>query len=201
MSPKQAEIALNEFYLATSQLCKLLENASLFSKRVYLSSLHKMLGLVYLKASLIENASESDTGDPEKFVQESDWIFVKEQISSRLGVLDQYIEIPISEGNVPDNFEALTLSEALADIYQDLKDFSTNYEFGNEEAIGAALYSCMDNFPEYWGLRVLAVLTSLHLILYNADLDENDAEDLQDNKQNPDADKTKDWLINKRFNN
>ena len=201
MPQKDKYTTIQEFYLAASQFCKLLEEVSAFPKRVFLSNVQKILSLIYLKASLMMKPDESDSGEPEKFVQENDWIFIKDQISTKLALSDKFIEIPLPEGTDPENFETITLSESLADIYQDLKDFSTNFEIGNDEATLISLYVCLDNFEKFWGIRALVCLTAIHHFLYNEETFEDETDDAQDKQTNPFSIDTSNWLINKRFDN
>jgi hypothetical protein len=149
----------------------------------------------------MEKPMDADPGESEKFVQEFDWNFVKDQISVKLGISDEYIQVPLTEGAEPDNYESVTLSESMADIYQDLKDFSTNFEIGNDEVVQLALFNCIENFEKYWGIRALASLLTIHQFLYSDAVDDEEPEDKKDNQTNSNDVDTKNWLINNRFNN
>jgi hypothetical protein len=201
MLQKNNENNIKEFYLVTSEFCKLLENIVAIPKQYFLSNTQKLLNLTYLKASLLEKPLYNEEDESEKFVQESDWLFIKDQVSLKLGLSDKYIELMLAENYDPENIEAVTLSECIADIYQDLRDFSTNFEIGNKEAISASLYECLDNFEKFWGIRVLAVLTSLHNLIYGGEL--LDDESIENNNDNSNSDNinTSNWPINQRFNN
>ena len=47
-----------------------------------------------------------------------------------------------------------SISENLADIYQDLKDFALSYRTGDEFVMQEALWECVDNFKNYWGQKL-----------------------------------------------
>jgi len=186
-----------EFFLTANEYCKLLEYSTDLSKPDFISKAQKILSFVYLKASMLSKPDEMEDGELEKFVQEEDWIYIKNNIANLLGSTDRYIDIILPENLDPENYENVTLSECFADIYQDLKDFVTTYEIGNEDGIQAALFDCLINFEKFWGPRLLASLSYLHNLLYSNELyDEDEFDDENTNRNDID---TSNWLINQRF--
>jgi hypothetical protein len=200
MSGKTFENALNELYLASSEYCKLLENLSATSKADFLSGAQKLLNLVYLKAGLMKKPEQVDEGEAEKFVLEDDWEYIKDQASSKLGLSDKFIELTLPENEDPDNFESLTLAECFADVYQDLRNFATSFEIGNEESMRASLFDYLENFEKFWGIRALAIMSTIHNLIYGGDLSKDEFDDENENIDKKSID-TSNWLINKRFNN
>lgn len=189
--------SINEFYLTASEFCKLVEYTSDTNKMEFISRAQKILSFVYLKASLIKFPYSEYEGETEKFVQEDDWIFVKNNVAKILGFSDRFIELVLPDQADPENYENIKLSECFADIYQDLKDFVTGYEIGNEDGVIASLTNCQFNFEKYWGQRLIGTLAYLHNYLYSSELydDEEFSKDELDNDNND----TSDWLINRRF--
>jgi hypothetical protein len=188
--------SISDFYLTAKEYCKLVEYTSETSKIDFISKAQKILSFTYLKASLVQKPNEIGEGEVEKFVQEEDWQYIKNNVSDLIGSADRFIEVLLPEELDPENHEEVRLSESFADIYQDLKDFITSYEIGNEEGLQASLYECIFNFEKFWGQRVLAILSYLHNYLYNRELYEED--EYSANTQQTDID-TKNWLINQRF--
>jgi hypothetical protein len=201
MSYTNLENKIKEFYLVTNEFCKLLENTASFTKLDFLSSTQKLLNLLYLKASLIEKPKVIEEGEAEKFVQESDWVFIKDLVSSKLALSDKYIDLTMPENYDPENIEAITISECFADIYQDIRDFSTNYEIGNSTGILVSLFECLENFEKFWGIRALAALVAIHNLIYGGEV--IDDELIEDNNQvehRKEETDTNNW-INQRFEN
>jgi len=189
--------SIEEFYLTAVEFCKLVEYTTDANKLDFISKTQKILSFVYLKASLLVKPEEVLEGEVEKFVQEEDWIYVKNNVASVIGNSDRFIDVVLPEELDPENHENVRLSDSYADIYQDLKDFVTSYEIGNTEGIQAALYDCLLNFEKFWGQRLLAVLSYLHNYIYNIELYEEDEPDhIKTNQQGTD---TTNWLINQRF--
>ena len=55
-----------------------------------------------------------------------------------------------------------TISEDLADIYQELRDFTSIYSRGMEELMNDAAWELNEHFAENWGAKLLRALQSLH---------------------------------------
>ena len=71
---------------------------------------------------------------------------VRENIESLLGEDDSYLEVFQNDMKYSETPIIANVSEALADIYQDLKDFISVYRMGNEPQMLEALYICFENF-------------------------------------------------------
>ena len=68
-----------------------------------------------------------------------------------------------------------TISEDLADIYQDLRDFTSIYSQGMEELMNDAAWELKERFNEHWGAKLLRALQALH-ILYVSGVDPSEKE-------------------------
>jgi len=55
-----------------------------------------------------------------------------------------------------------TISEDMADVYQDLKDFTVIYSRGIEELMNDAAWELRERFAEHWGKKLLRSLMALH---------------------------------------
>jgi hypothetical protein len=162
-----------EFATVANEYCAFVESVNDLTRKDFLGKIQKIFPLLYLKASLIPELSEEDGEEtPEKFVTEEDYLFVLRKLSSKLGELDSYPEIfepgtPLGEANVEAN-----ISENVADIYQDLKDFILSYRIGTIEVMRAALWECKNNFEQYWGQRLVNGLRAVHQLVYgNANIE------------------------------
>ncbi len=195
----QTNNPIEEFYLASREYCRFTETTQQKTKLEFLSGSQKILSLIYLKASLLERFDEMLDEEVEKFVQEDDWTYIQNAVSSKIGSSEKYIEVILPDNQEPDNIETLGLSDCFADIYQDLKDFVLNYEIDNPDSVSAGLSNCLFAFDKYWGPKLLAILVNIHTIIYSneAVIDEKMLyiDELTKGKAN-----TNDWLINKRFN-
>ena len=162
-----------EFAKVANEFCAFTESVNDIGRKDFVGKIQKLLPLLYLKASLLPELKEDEVEDtPEKFVAEDDYLFILRKLSSKLGEFDSYPEIfepgtPLGEANVEAN-----ISENIADIYQDLKDFILAYRIGTVEVMRAALWECRNNFEQYWGQKLVNGLRAVHQLVYgNATLD------------------------------
>lgn len=187
--------SVSEFYIAASEYCKALEYTSDYQQNSFLSTIQKISGLVYLKASLLPKLEMTFDGELEHFVEEEDWIYVKNNVATVLANADVLVEVALPEGIDPDNTEDMRLSDVFADVYQDLKNFVSLYEIAKPEDMQYALYECIENFEQIWGVKLLVILTTTHKMLYNNILEDSETANFQQDLD------TSDWLINQKFDN
>ena len=79
------------------------------------------------------------------------------------------------------------ISEELADIYQDLRDFIFIFQLGLNETMNDSLAICQENFRLYWGQKLVNTLRALHDVKYNQSDDEEDNEEECDNHNEHDC--------------
>jgi hypothetical protein len=105
--------------------------------------------------------------DTERFVTEAEYNDVREQIAGLLGEYDSFLETFHPDMSLSDTPVAAFISENLADIFQELKDFATNYQLADAEIMQDALVTCLEAFAEHWGQKLLNTLRALHAYRYS----------------------------------
>ena len=156
-----------EFVTVVAELCLFLEHSSEFNREDFVIKTVKILPLLYLKASLLEIPDTVFDDVPERFVTEEDYLFVKEQIEQLLGLDDSYLEVFHPDMALSDTPIAAFVSENIADIYQELKDFAANYQLGDVDIMNDAMALCLQAFGEHWGQKLLNALRALHALRYS----------------------------------
>lgn len=156
-----------EFATVVAETCLFLERASENNKQDFVSKGIKLLPLLYLKTILLDNLNEESDGFLERFVSEDDYLYVKNQVEQILGPDDGFLEVFHPDMPYSDTPIAAFVSENLADIYQELKDFIANFQLGEAEIMTAALTACVETFAEHWGQKLLNVLRALHSLRFS----------------------------------
>lgn len=188
------------FTTTSNAFCAALEKVNDVDRRQFLESMLKILPDLYAKTMLLPNLENIFEEGNEKFVTIDDWNAVHDAILLKLGQFDEYLEVfdkKIEESEEP---VSRSISEDLADIYQDIKDFLMLYRIGTNELMNDAIWECKQNFETYWGQKLVNVLRAIHnLVYYTENIYEN--EDNIDVPTGIDPEKvdTRSWLINKRF--
>jgi len=159
-----------EFITVANEYCKFVETALDNEKHDFIGKSLKMLSLLYLKASLLPKVDYILDEGNEKFVTEFEWQLIKNNISTLLENDDMYVDF--FDSNMEEAPEPVSnfISENLADIYQDLKDFLSIYQIMEPNLMNDALAECAENFSSYWGYRVVNSMRILHW-LQNKDID------------------------------
>ena len=185
-----------EFVTVAKEFCSFLENADRIIRSDFINKSQKILSLLYLKASLLPATDPVLDEGNEKFVTEAEWDLIHSKVLRKLGQYDQYIEVfdPRMQEN-GDPFQA-SLSENLADIYQDLMDFLSLYRIGNTDIMNDALWECRLSFEQYWGQGLVNALGALNRIIYGSEItDESDRNGTPPDSYDAD---TGSWFISRR---
>ena len=186
-----------DFVAVAGEYCMFAENTIRFSKVDFLDKARKLLSMVYLKMSLLPKFESIFDDENEKFVTEEDWDYIHQSVKKKLGFHDEYREVfdPLTHEQVEQS--TASVSDNLADIYQDLKNFITLFNIGTEEMMNDALWECQLNFEEFWGQKLLNALNAIHRVFFSGDnLDEEESETNEENSE--DHVDTSKWIISKR---
>jgi hypothetical protein len=168
--------AVIEFVTVTAETCLFLEHATEFSRTDFVQKIVKILPLLYLKTSLVDIPESVFDDVPERFVSEEDYVYIKEQVEQLLGPDDSYLETFHPDMAISDTPIAAFISENLADVYQELKDFAANYQLADVDTMNDALVFCLEAFGEHWGQKLLNALRALHAIRFSDGFGQEDDE-------------------------
>ena len=155
-----------EFVTVVVEFCRFLEDANQCERLKFNQIAVKLLPLLYLKASTLPEVELYSDEELEQFVTETDYEFIRSSVSDLLGNSDNYLEVFTSGIEYCEEGVAASISEDLADMYQDLKNFISAFQLENEEVMNDALYYCQNSFCEFWGQKLLNCLRALHANLY-----------------------------------
>lgn len=165
-----------EFVTVANQLCGFLEQGNASGKETFIDTSVKLLPLLYLKATLLPSLERNFEDALEKFVSEEDYLTIQGMVASVLGHQNEYLEVFHPDIQYSDTPVRAMISEDLADVYQDLKDFLVTYEIGATEVMQDAIAELTSSFGSYWGQKTVNVLRALHDIRYNSESSFEDEE-------------------------
>ena len=184
-----------EFVAVANEFCKYAERASEIKGDELLKILQRILPLMYLKASLLPEMNPFFEDGNEKFVTESDWIKIHGTLREKFGTADDYLEVFDEKMSESEGPVLSSISENIADMYQDIKDFLLLYQTGTNEVMNDAIWECRLNFETFWGQKLLNSMRAVHKFLYSGEeigkVENNDDE-------NNDKRNTSDWFITRR---
>jgi hypothetical protein len=150
------------FARAANEYSVFLEEAKGLEGREFIETSVRLLADLY---SAILKVGETEpllgsTGEPT--VTEQEWSDVYQRVAVLLGTYNEILRP--AEENEFDRSELVphTISEDMADIYQEMRDFTSIYGRGMEELMNDAAWELKERFEEHWGLKLLRCLSALH---------------------------------------
>jgi len=183
-----------EFTSAANEYCKYAEHSAELKGDELLKILQRILPFLYLKASLLPSLDPFFEEGNEKFVTEADWFRIHDKLRDKLGTADDFLEVFDERMSDSEGPVISSLSENLADIYQDLKDFLLLYQTGTKEVMNDALWECRQNFENFWGQKLTNSLRAIHRFIYSGEeIGKVEIIDDEDNERD-----TSEWFISRR---
>ena len=165
-----------EFVTVAAEFCAFLERAEHMKRKAFVDTSLKILPLLYLKASLLPKCETIGDEAPETYVTEETYEILRINLAGLMGEKDDYLDVFVQDMVYSDQPIKKSISEDLADIYQDIKDFIFVFQLGLNETMNDSLAICQENFGLLWGQKLVNTLRALHDVKYNQQ-DENDEED------------------------
>ena len=186
-----------EFVAVANEYCRYAEHVSELKGEELLKILQRLLPLLYLKASFLPDLTPVFEDGNEKFVTESDWFRIHDAFRERFGTANDYLEVFDERLNQTEGAVVCSLSEDMADIYQDMKNFLLLYQTGTKEVMNDALWECRMNFENFWGQKLVNSLRAIHKFIYSG---ESIGEAVEKKDDNVESRNKSDWFISRRQN-
>lgn len=157
-----------EFVTVAAQYCTFLEEAQgSMEREEFVDTILKILPLLYVKALLLPDLEVIDDGEElETCVTEESYAMMNAQLADIMGNRDDYLDVFVEDMKYSDQPVTRYISEGLADIYQDIKDFIFVFKQGVNLNMHNALATCQDNFRHYWGQKLVNTMRALHEVRF-----------------------------------
>lgn len=155
-----------EFVTVAAEFCKFLEQADGMKRATFVDTSLKILPLLYLKASMMPKCETMGDEAPENYVTEETYEIIRMNLAGIMAEKDDYLDVFVTDMKYSDQPVTRYISEDLADIYQDIKDFIFVFRLGLNQTMNDALAICQENFALYWGQKLVNTLRALHDVKY-----------------------------------
>ena len=165
-----------EFVTGAAEFCSLLERAERMKRSDFVDTSLKILPLLYLKASMLPKCETIGEEVLETYVTEEIYEILRINLAELMGDKDDYLDVFVQDMVYSDQPIKKSISEDLADIYQDIKDFIFVFQLGLNETMNDSLAICQENFGMLWGQKLVNTLRALHDVKYSQQ-DEEDNEE------------------------
>ncbi len=150
------------------EYCKRVEDAPNFDDRDdFIASMLKLLPRLYITATDVDDYSGYSEYFIDSMLDEVTYDAVREGIAILMAEDDVYLEVFQSDMKYSETPIATSISENLADLYQDLYNFAVSVRDATSDVQQELVGQCKDNFINYWGQTLLNVLRALNQLYYN----------------------------------
>lgn len=155
------------FIALSNEFCSAIENAMEFEKEDFVAKMLKMLPRIYMTVTDIDIEESNEDYYALPYLDESVYDNLRSQLAALMGEDDVFLETFEEDMKYSDAPVSATISEDLADIYQQLYNFVASVRDVDTEAINSIIITCKEDFASYWGQTLCNVLRALHSVFYN----------------------------------
>lgn len=152
------------FIALTNEYCQLVEDAGSYDRNGFVESVLKLLPRIYITVTDIEQSLDYYGAQITQSLDEEGYNSVRGNIAYLIGEDDVYLEVFLDDMKYSDTPIATSISENLADLYQEFYNLIAAVKDLNTEDQRQLLNACKDNFVEYWGATLCNVLRALHAV-------------------------------------
>jgi hypothetical protein len=151
-----------EFVRKANEFCNYLEQLKGTEGRKFITESVKHLSGIYHFFLCTGKSEPVLDSTAEATVTEQEWSALYQKISMILGPHNDIFRM--AEVHEFDRSEMVnhTISEDLADLFQELRDFTTIYSLGVDELMNDAAWELGERFAEHWGTKLLRALLALN---------------------------------------
>lgn len=154
-----------DMFTVANEFCIFTEKADKYNPDEVLQYYAKICPLLYLKGAILPVVEPDEDYFSERFVNEDQWENIYNSLLTVFPGKDEFYTL--SYENTDNMPLKASISEHLADVYQDLKDFVLLYQKNHTYAKQNAVYECRNLFIAHWGARIAALLPALHAIAFH----------------------------------
>lgn len=150
------------FIALTNEYCQLVENCGDYTREGLIEALVKLLPRIYITVTDLEPNLEFFDAFISQTLDEPSYEMVRSGLSAIMGEDDVYLEVFLDDMKYSDTPIATSISENLADLYQEFYNLVASLRDLNTDEQRQILGMCKENFVEYWGQTLCNVLRALH---------------------------------------
>lgn len=154
------------FIALTNEYCHAMETAADCDRDQFVAQMLKLLPRIYIVASDLEMDLAYSDYEILPSLEEEAYNQARELIAQLMGEEDVYLEVFVEDMKYSDTPIATTVSENLADLYQEFYNFIASVKNADTDVQQELIGLCKANFRNYWGQTLCNVLRALNSIYY-----------------------------------
>ncbi len=157
------------FIAMTNEYCHEIENVFDYDKDSFVAQMLKLLPRIYISASDLDCIAGFSDNYIDSYLEEDAYNQARSYVAQLMAEDDIYLDTFIDEMKYSDTPIAASISENLADLYQEFFNFIASIKDAPTDVQQEMIGICKDNFNNYWSQIVCNALKALNKIFYNPD--------------------------------
>ena len=157
------------FIALANEYCRALERAADYESREdFVAAMLKLLPRLYISMSDLERDPYADAYI-ESALEEDVYELMRTRVAMLMGEEDTYLEVFVEDMKYSDTPITASISENLADLYQELFNLIHSVQDALTETQHEMLCQCRMNAENYWSQTLCNVLRALNACCYGLD--------------------------------
>lgn len=154
------------FLALSNEYCHAIETASETLREDLVAAMLKLLPRIYISATDLPDSILGPDSFMPQALEEDYYDSVRRSLEAVFGEEDTYLEVFEEDMKYSDTPIAASISEGLADIFQQLYNLTAFAQDAPVEEIPAALESVKEDFGAFWSKSLCNVLRALNALKY-----------------------------------
>lgn len=155
----------------TNEYCHSVENCADDTRDMFVARMLKLLPRIYISISDVEIEGGYGEYYIEPMLDEVAYDQVRSTLAMIMAEEDVYLEVFVEDMKYSDTPISASVSENLADLYQEFFNLVQSIKDAPEDARQSLIEQCKENFINYWGQTLCNVLRALNSVFYNNEQD------------------------------
>lgn len=169
------------FTALSREYCEVLASAGDITPGRFIATMLKLLPRIYITATDLKTSASALAPEIEDSwlnpaLDEQTYEEIRSSVAMLIGEEDVFLEVFEEDMKYSETPVASSISECLADIYQQLYNFLFTVADSTEEVADGAIVAIRSSFREFWSQTLLNVLRAINH-LWTADLFPEDDDD------------------------
>lgn len=152
----------------TNEFCHFVEISNECTRDMFVARMLKLLPRIYIAISDVEIEGGYGEYYIEPILDEVAYDQVRNSLEVLMANEDIYLEVFVEDMKYSDTPISASVSENLADLYQEFYNLIQSIKDAPSEARQSLIEQCKDNFISYWGQILCNVLRALNTVFYNS---------------------------------
>lgn len=154
-----------------NEYCVAVQNVYESEKEEFIAEMLKLLPRLYMSMNdvsiAIADYSDEDAVALGNYIDEDYYENIRRHLEALFGVDDMFLETFEEDMKYSDTPIAVSISEYLADLFQELFNFVAVVKDSDGTQTQSALIECKENFEAFWSQKLCNVLRAINKLRYS----------------------------------